>query len=242
MAHQLIVNGLPVETGTSPPVVTDRILPLLAAMSPPAGGRAFAFLAGPPGSGKSTLAELIRIAAEEQGLALDVVGMDGFHHRQDYLASHEAVVNGRRVPLTQVKGSPESFDLERLDAFLTRSASEDVLWPAYDRTIHDVVDDRIPVTAPLVLLEGNWLLLDEPGWQSLRSHARLTIFVTAPVELLHERLVARKQAGGLSRQEAESFYRASDRHNVVRCLGNTTRNTDLTLRVTPEGQLEEVTQ
>jgi pantothenate kinase len=237
MQH-VVVNGLESQVTPNRELIDSLLLPALAAMTPlPGNRRAFAFLVGPPGSGKSTLAELVRQAAAEKGIALDVVGMDGFHHRQEYLATHFAVVNGRRVRLADVKGAPESFDIARLDDFLTRTADEDVYWPAYDRRLHDVVDDQLPVTADLVLVEGNWLLLDEPGWRDLRDHARLTIAVDADPAMLRERLIARKRAGGTPLADAEAFYQASDRLNVVRCLEHTTRSVDLALTMQSDGQL-----
>lgn len=240
MRQAIVVNGLESQVDPQQAVIAHPLLPALRAMTPPPGcRRAFAFLVGPPGSGKSTLAELIRQAADADGVRLDVVGMDGFHHRNEYLRSHEAFVNGRQVRLAEVKGAPESFDLRRLDGFLSRSAHEDVLWPAYDRRLHEVVDDQIALTADRVLVEGNWLLLDEPGWCDLRAHASLTIFIDADPDLLRERLVARKQAGGMSRADAEAFYETSDGYNVRRCLERTVRDVDIALTMTSNGHLTE---
>lgn len=243
MSPEILVNGLAVDVERQPEVVENVLLPALAQMRPrPGHRRAFAFLAGPPGSGKSTLGTLIKQAADAQGVGLDVVGMDGFHHRQTYLASHEIVVDGRTVALAAVKGAPESFDLARLDEFLSRSAVDDLSWPTYDRRLHDVVDDAVPVAAERVLVEGNWLLLDEPGWRELARHAALTILIEAPFDLLVERLVSRKQAGGLSREESEAFVMTSDQRNVRRCLERSTKNNNLNLRLLADGQLEEVKQ
>ncbi|WOQ17359.1 AAA family ATPase [Raineyella sp. W15-4] len=242
MRKHIVVNGLAVDAVLSPVVVEDRLLPLLGSMSPhPGAARSFAFLAGPPGCGKSTLAELLRHAAAFRGLDLAVVGIDGFHHMNDYLARHTAHVNGKDVRLVDVKGAPESFDLDRLRTCITRSATEDVAWPGYDRRLHEPVDDRTAVTAGRVLVEGNWLLLEEPGWRDLRALASLTIFIDAGPPLLRERLIARKQAGGISLHDAETFYEASDLPNIIRYLDHSARNVDVTLTLRPDGHLEEVT-
>lgn len=81
----------------------------------------------------------------------------------------------------------------------------DCTWPQYDRQKHDPVEDALHVTAPLVIVEGNWLLLDDEKWQELASFCDFSIFIHAPAQILRERLISRKIAGGLSRQEAEAF-------------------------------------
>ena len=95
-----------------------------------------------------------------------------------------------------------------------------VLWPRYDRNIHDVVDDAIavPATARLVLVEGNWLLSNETPWDETRSLADLSYLLVADPDLLHHRLVARKSRGGLSPEAAEEWYRKCDGMNVRRVL------------------------
>lgn len=40
---------------------------------------------------------------------------------------------------------------------------EEITWPVNDRTIPDSVSDAMMVTAPIVVIEGNWVLLDEPA-------------------------------------------------------------------------------
>jgi pantothenate kinase len=106
--------------------------------------------------------------------------MDGFHHPQRYLDLHTTLRDGVEVPLARVKGAPESFDLEALTRAMKRvAAGEDCLWPVYDRVLHDPMPDALVVTGDLVLLEGNYLLLDEPGWRALASLADYTVSIVA---------------------------------------------------------------
>lgn len=75
----------------------------------------------------------------------------------------------------------------------------------YDRQKHDPVEDVLHVTAPLVIVEGNWLLLDDEKWCQLAQFCDFSIFIKAPASALRERLVGRKLAGGLSLADAEAF-------------------------------------
>lgn len=242
MSQHLNVNGLEVRVVEPEAAVLNRVLDAVASTRPAPGTlRSFTFLAGPPGSGKSTLAEQLRLAGAARGLEFDVVGLDGFHYRSDELTTRTTVVDGEEVGLATVKGAPESFDLRRLAEYLERSLTEDLAWPVYDRRVHDVVDTKVPLNSDRVLIEGNWLLLDEPGWQELRRFCALSIFLTADPALLRDRLIARKIAGGLSRPDAEAFYTRSDSRNVGRCLDHTTTDVNLTLRLTAGNHVKEVT-
>ena len=114
--------------------------------------------------------------------------------------------------------SPETFDLTKLTEKLAALKTGDVLWPIYDRNLHDVVEDAVTVTANIVLLEGNWLLSAEPRWQELIALCDDSVFIAAQKEDLRERLVRRKMTGGLCREEAERFFVNSDGKNVDRLM------------------------
>ena len=142
--------------------------------------------------------------------------MDGFHHTNAYLAAHRVLRDGVEIPLKSIKGAPETFDVAHLAAKLTAAKEGAAPFPVYDRRIHDVVPDAIIADAPLLLVEGNWLLLDEEAWRDLRALADYRIRIDAPSALLKDRLIARKMQGGLSVEDATAFYETSDRRNVER--------------------------
>ena len=105
--------------------------------------------------------------------------------------------------------------------------------------MHDVVPGDRPVTAGLVLVEGNWLLLDEPGWRDLATHSAYNVFLEADPALLRDRLIDRKVRGGLTRAAAVDFYERSDRLNVERVLTGTDRSkVDLLLHLNADGTTE----
>ena len=86
-----------------------------------------------------------------------------------------------------------------------------------------------------MILEGNYLLLDEPGWRELKDLADYTVLIRADKELLRTRLADRKAMGMATRQEAEKFVEFSDMRNVRTCLEHS-GDVDLTLEMTGDGE------
>ena len=98
--------------------------------------------------------------------------------------------------------------------------------------LHDVVEEAIPVTALIVLVEGNYLLLDQPIWRDLpRDYA---VFITADEILLRQRLIERKMRGDKTHEQAALFYQESDGPNVRLCLSSHLP-CDLELQLLPNG-------
>lgn len=233
------VNGLAVRAQYRRETVEDLFLPLLrrwTALQEALGRRILILLAAPPAAGKSTLAEFLQALSQEtEGVTpLQAIGMDGFHYPQDYLKSHTILRDGAEVPLVSIKGAPPTFDLEGLAARVRRLREEPSCpWPLYDRTLHNPVEGRIAVTRSIVLLEGNYLLLEEPGWRDLRGQADYAVRILAESARLRERLVARKLRTGVSRAEAEAFVDRSDLANARLC--EKMQRADLVLRLTEDG-------
>ena len=108
---------------------------------------------------------------------------------------------------------------------------------SYDRNLHDPVDDAILVNRNVVVVEGNWLLLNEPVWNELHRLADFTVFVDTQPEFLQERLVNRKIRGGTAPEAALAFYLNSDAVNVDKVL-NHSIPADLTLFLNQNGSFE----
>ncbi|MEF1204082.1 nucleoside/nucleotide kinase family protein [Photobacterium damselae] len=201
--------------------------------------RTVIFLSAPPGSGKSTLAAFWEYLSEQEEHLepLQVLPFDGFHYPNEILDSNNIERNGEIISLRSIKGSYETFNLTELIDKLKQLKVKDPKWPYYDRNIHDPVDDAISVTRNIVVVEGNWLLLDEPVWQGLHNLADFTVFIDTQPDFLQERLVNRKIRGGSSREDALAFYQHSDAVNVEKVLNHSIK-AELNLFMNRNGSFE----
>ncbi|MCO7246318.1 nucleoside/nucleotide kinase family protein [Halomonas sp. Mc5H-6] len=148
-------------------------------------------LAGPPGAGKSYRSERLCTAINEQlpGQA-GVVPMDGYHF-------DNAVLGEAQLPL---KGAPHTFDVEglRVDLERLRRADRPVAVPVFDRPL-DLAragGRLISLEQRIVIVEGNYLLLDRPVWRDLRSLFDWSLMLDVDDDVLAQRLVARWLAMG----------------------------------------------
>lgn len=105
-----------------PAEVREHYLPLARYILdlPWSDSRQVIAIAGPPGCGKSSfsavLNQVINLLSRRE--ICTVVGQDGWHYPNHYLASHQIQKNDRMVPLREIKGAPETFDVDGLLACL----------------------------------------------------------------------------------------------------------------------------
>ena len=220
---RLMINGLAHKVQYNQATIDNLFLPFLRRMSKmqqKLGRRMIIFLAAPPGVGKSTLTLMLERLSntDEELVPLQALGLDGFHYPNTYLNTHSVEREGKLIPMSSIKGSPETFSVDKLIGKLTDIRKNDVRWPIYDRSIHDIVEEIVTVRKNLIILEGNWLLLGEDRWQNVRSFADYSLFISAEPADLKERLIRRKMAGGSTMEAAKKFYQKSDKLNVERCL------------------------
>ncbi|MHB9759564.1 nucleoside/nucleotide kinase family protein [Streptomyces sp. BYX5S] len=175
------------------------------------GPRRLLGVAGPPGAGKTTLAESLVDALD--GLAV-LVPMDGFH-----LADTELARLGR----SDRKGAPDTFDAYGYGALLSRLRSprpgETVYAPSFERNLEQPLAGALPVApdVPLVVTEGNYLLLDEPPWSTaVRPLLDEVWWVALDDEVRVDRLIARHVEFGKSPSHARAWVLRSDEANARR--------------------------
>jgi pantothenate kinase len=170
------------------------------------GPRTILGIAGPPGGGKSTVA---RQVVAELGEQARLVPMDGFH-----LAQLELVRLGRRDRM----GAPDTFDAAGYAALLRRLRSDEpvVYAPEFRREIEEPIAGAIavPRQVPLIVTEGNYLLLDDERWGAVRALLDETWYVEIDEELRVQRLIQRHIQFGKTPEYARAWVMRSDERNA----------------------------
>jgi pantothenate kinase len=195
-----------------PPAERARLEALLAD-----GRRKLLGLVGAPGSGKSTVAQALLDALPGRA---QVVPMDGFH-----LANAEL----RRLGRAGRKGAPDTFDSAGYVALLrrlrTQPAGETVYAPEFRRDIEEPVAGAVGVRpdTPLVITEGNYLLLEEGPWAGVAPLLDEVWYVEVDDGLRIERLLRRHQQFGRSLEAAQAWVAQTDEPNARRIAATRTR-------------------
>lgn len=216
---QLLVNGLKIEANYTDECIQNIFYPLLEKwtnIQKEKNRRIIIYLAAPPGCGKSTLALYLEYLSKtkENLTPLQALGMDGFHHTNIYLNSHLRETTNELLALH--KGAPDTFNVESLTKHI-KSLQKDTVtyWPVYDRQLHDPIENAIEVTSNIILIEGNYLLLDKAPWNSLKNYADYTIFISGEPIDLENRLIQRKMHSGTSFETALKHYHDTDKPNLL---------------------------
>ncbi len=172
-----------------------------------AGQRRILGIAGPPGGGKSTVARAVVAELSEQAR---LVPMDGFH-----LAQSELVRLGRRDRM----GAPDTFDAAGYTALLRRLRGDEpvVYAPEFRREIEEPIAGAIavPRATPLVVTEGNYLLVSDGGWGPVRALLDETWYVETDEELRVQRLIQRHIEFGKTPEYARAWVLRSDERNAA---------------------------
>lgn len=187
-------------------------------------------IAGAPGAGKSTLAEALclRLNQRRAGVAA-VMPMDGYH-------LDNAILDARG--LRARKGAPPTFDVDGLarDLARVRAADRPVILPVFDRDL-DLARAgarEVGPEVPVILIEGNYLLLDQSPWRALAPMFDMTVFVEVPEAELERRLIARWRHHGHDADAARARALGNDIPNA-RLVATQSRPADITIRQTAEG-------
>jgi pantothenate kinase len=187
--------------------------------------RVIVAIAGAPGAGKSTLAEAVVAQLNDAGAdRAALLPMDGFHFDDLHLVP---------AGLRSRKGAPETFDVSGYAHALGRLRARDepfVAVPVFDRAIEIARAGArmIPAECPIVVTEGNYLLLDRAPWADLAPLFDLTLFVDVPEDELERRLIARWRAHGFDEAAAREKALGNDIPNA-RLVATSSRPADITL-------------
>ena len=159
-------------------------------------GRLMVCIAGAPGSGKSHICKYLLKKINYSLKQLEVFEMDGFHYDDIIL---------KKKKLIKLKGSPETFDVQGLKSFLIRlkaNKENQVVVPIFDRKLElsrasaKIIKKKIP----LIITEGNYLLLNKKPWSDLQGYFDLTIMIKTSQKTLSKRLTERWKSFNFSKE------------------------------------------
>ena len=170
--------------------------------------RALIAIGGPPASGKSTLAAHLHHSLNANNMPCGLIPMDGFHYDNQILQDRG---------LLSRKGAPETFDVVGFTKLISALNSEtDLSVPLFDREHDCVLQDAAHITAQQrhIIIEGNYLFLNDGLWRDLQSYWTLSVFISPPIEVLETRLIQRWIEQGLDKTAAERRAKTNDIPNA----------------------------
>ncbi|PIA31521.1 hypothetical protein AQUCO_04900077v1 [Aquilegia coerulea] len=221
--------------------LAERIVPTAAMASNP-NLKYIVGVAGSPGAGKSTLAsEVARRVNKlwtQRSSAMDFLvdspdvaislPMDGFHlyrHQLDKMENPEEA-HARR-------GAPWTFDPAALLKCLKKLRAEGSVYvPSFDHGVGDPVEDDVFVSLQhkVVIVEGNYLLLEEDVWKEVSSTFDEKWFLEVDVDTAMQRVLKRFLSEmGLPLDIAKRRIEYNDRPNAE-LVNKSKKNADLVIR------------
>jgi pantothenate kinase len=223
----------------------EALLPLLewcAEGETTTSGRGLVGIAAPAGGGKTLLlAWLAATAAALEWEEFAFLPLDGYHLPNAVLDRRIGLdPEGNPVSLRKLKGTPPTFDAERLLADLRalKSDARAHRLPGYSRVLHDPIPDRIRIGPEVkwIFVEGNYLFLDQPTWREIRGLFDRKVFLDADDAVLHERLARRHAAAGRDAEWIENHFRRTDGPNI-RLIRTSAHFADVAFRWDRSGRL-----
>jgi pantothenate kinase len=169
-------------------------------------------VAGPPGSGKTTIAnKVVNIinSLPSKGPKTIVISADGFHLP---LATLRKLPNASEALAR--RGAPWTFDGHAAVSLIRKLKAnprcQPVLAPTFDHATKDPVADGLLIEADVdvCILEGNYLLCDEPPWDEVAQLVDDKWFVHVDPGLACTRVASRHLAAGIETTMEGAVYRA----------------------------------
>ena len=163
---------------------------------------------GKPGAGKSTLSKFLMAKLSKE--LVTVVPMDGYH------LSNKVLKDLKR---SDRKGAQDTFDVAGFVSLVKRIRSEqtqNIYYPIFDRAIEESIAAQGVVTSAtkVVIIEGNYLLHDEGGWEVLNDLLDESWMVDVDDDKRISRLISRHIAYGKDPEAAKAWAKGTDEVNA----------------------------
>jgi fructokinase len=163
---------------------------------------------GAPGAGKSTISAPLMAGLAKAGARAAVIPMDGYHLDDRIL--------GPRGDLSR-KGAPQTYDVGGFRAMIDRVARGDTVYiPVFDRSREIAIAGAEEIGAEIdtLVVEGNYLLLQDGDWAGIKDRWDISLFLDVPEEVLERRLMARWRDLGMSEDQARTKVAGNDLINM----------------------------
>ena len=138
--------------------------------------------------------------------------MDGFHN-------DDAVLMARGAK--DRKGAPDTFDAQGFFHLLRRLKTEpEVAIPLFDRAL-EISRAGADIVGPqdkILIVEGNYLLLNAPPWPDALPLYDLTIWINVDEAALIARLMDRWAGYGKTAAQAQAWIEGNDLPNIRRVV------------------------
>ncbi|KAI1848123.1 hypothetical protein JX266_005836 [Neoarthrinium moseri] len=120
------------------------------------------------------------------------------------------------------RGAPFTFDVSRLIDKIrelkalpvtgNKAAETFIAAPSFDHAVQDPIAEDIQISSQsrVVIIEGNYTLLDKAPWSKIASSVDERWFVDVSRDVAKERLVARHLAAGIETSREAAMIRAED--------------------------------
>ena len=174
-------------------------------------------ITGSPGAGKTTIARQLVDAinelteADATAPAAVYLPMDGYHLANATLD---------RLGIHDRKGAIDTFDGWGFVSLLRRVLTEvdhEVYAPSFDRRVDEGIaaEIAVPASARIVVVEGNYLLIDQDPWSQIAPLLAESWFCETSSAERMRRLVDRHERHGRSPEAAEAWARMVDGTNAA---------------------------
>jgi hypothetical protein len=182
----------------------DRVKKLLESSQ----NRVLIGIVGKPGAGKSTLTSYLIDNLPKDSAVL--IPMDGYHLSNKQLS---------KLGISDRKGAFDTFDSDGFVKLLKRVNQEpdnDIYFPVFHRDIEEsyAADGVVPATTKLVITEGNYLLLNNGGWEGVRAELDEVWYIEVDDNLRMDRLTKRHQSYGKNYEDAFAWASGTDERNA----------------------------
>lgn len=173
------------------------------------GQRKILGIVAPPGAGKSTLAHAL---VQSLGTQAQLVPMDGFH-----LSNAELQRLGRATR----KGAADTFDVagyaHLLQRIRSQKADRTIYAPDFCRQVDEALAAVIAIDAatPLIITEGNYLLLPSPDWRQVRQSLDCVWYLDIDDTTRQQQLLERHMRYGRDRESALAWIAQTDEPNAL---------------------------